>query len=111
MSPTLPRYLETGKCDMHSRTDRLAAQKAQVALVFQKMLGMEEARDYLIENKFAESNIERILNGDAAYKRAAPVGTGKSVTLHSKVPVPAGSLFTVEQQWCDSRRRVASKCD
>lgn len=56
---------------MHARTDRLAAQKAQVALVFQKMLGTAEARAYLIENNFAESNIDRILNGHATRERAA----------------------------------------
>ena len=60
---------------MDSRRNRLAAQKAQVALVFQKMLGKEEARAYLIENNFAESTIDRILDGDATRKRAAPCET------------------------------------
>ena len=92
---------------MDSRRDRLAAQKAQVALVFQKMLGKDEARAYLIENNFAEANIDRILNGDATRKRAAPVGNGGSVTLRGKAPAPAGVLAPLEQQWRDSQRRAA----
>jgi hypothetical protein len=89
---------------MNSRTDRLAAQKAQVALVFQKMLGTEEARTYLIQNNFSESNIQRILYGDATHKRAAPVETEASVTLRSKVVAPSGALFRIEQQWRDRKR-------
>ena len=77
---------------MDSRRDRLAAQKAQVALVFQKMLGQDEARAYLVENNFAESTIDRILNDDATRKRAMPVGTGGRVTLRGKVPEPASVL-------------------
>jgi hypothetical protein len=96
---------------MDSRRDRLAAQKVQVALVFQKMLGAEEARAYLIENNFAESNIERILNGDVAHKRAAPVRSRRSLTLRNKVAVPSGPLVTVEEQLRDNRRRVANECD
>lgn len=83
---------------MHSRTDRLAAQKAPVALVFQKMLGTEEARAYLIENNFTESNIDRILSADATSKRAVPEGTGGSVTLRGKVPAPSSALLAAEQQ-------------
>ena len=96
---------------MHSRRDRLAAQKVQVALVFQKMLGKDEARAYLIENNFAEASIDRILNGDATRKRATPVRNAGSVTLRSKAPVPPGVLAPIDQQWRDSKRRAAIKCD
>ena len=81
---------------MHSRTDRLAAQKAQVALVFQKMLGTAEARAYLIENNFTESNIDRILDADSTHKRAIPVGSGRSVTLRGRVLAPCSAPLSVE---------------
>ena len=58
---------------MRTRTDRLAEQKVQVALVFQKMLGTAEARAYLIENNFTKSTIDRILGGDATAKRFASI--------------------------------------
>ena len=63
---------------MQSRTNRLAEQKAQVALVFQKMLGMAAARAYLAENSFTESNIDRILNGGATHKRPLPRDIGEA---------------------------------
>jgi len=88
---------------MHSRTDRLAAQKAQVALVFQKMLGTEEARSYLIENNFTQANIDRILNGDASLKRAGPVETDRRVGLRRKVLQPIHALVSVDQQRRDRK--------
>jgi len=94
---------------MDSRKDRLAAQKVQVALVFQKMLGTDAARAYLIENNFAESNIDRILYGDIARKRAAPVETQSSVNVRSKVETPCSAMPPIEQQWRERRRRIANK--
>ena len=96
---------------MDSRRDRLAAQKAQVALVFQKMLGKEEARAYLVENNFAEATIDRILNGDATRKRATPAGNGGSVTLRGKAPVPPSVLAPIGQRWRNRQRRPADQCD
>ena len=94
---------------MNSRKDRLAEQKAQVALVFQKMLGAEEARAYLIENNFTESNIERILHGDPSCKRAGPAGTYGSVILRDQVTPPPSALLTNKQQWGKRSRRIADK--
>lgn len=96
---------------MDSRRDRLAAQKAQVALVFQTMLGKEEARAYLIENNFTEANIDRILNGGPTRRRAPPAANGGSVTLRGKAPVPASVLAPIEQQWRTSGRGAADQCD
>ena len=94
---------------MNSRTDRLAAQKAQVALVFQKMLGTEEARAYLIENNFAEANIDRILDDDATRKRAAPAPTEKSFTVRGRVTASSRGLLAAEEQWRKRGRRTADK--
>jgi hypothetical protein len=94
---------------MNSRKDRLAAQKAQVALVFQKMLGTEEARAYLIENNFTESNIERILHGDPTCKRAGPAGTNRSVILRAQVTPQPSVLLSNKQRWLERSRRIADK--
>ncbi|QOL52228.1 hypothetical protein [Massilia litorea] len=94
---------------MTSSSNRLAEQKAQVALVFQMMLGMAEARAYLIENDFTESNIDRILNGDATRKRSAPMNKRKSITWRGKVTAPRGPLLIVEQRWLERKHRAAKK--
>ena len=94
---------------MQSRTNRLAEQKAQVALVFQKMLGTAEARAYLIENAFTESNIDRILNDDATRKRPARVETGKSVTWRGNVSIPSDPPLTIEQRWRERKLRGLNK--
>jgi hypothetical protein len=94
---------------MQSRTDRLAEQKAQVALVFQKMLGTAEARAYLIENDFTESNIDRILSNDATRRRSGSVENRKSVIWRGNVTAQPSVPLTIEQRWLERKLRAAKK--
>jgi len=46
---------------LNERKDHLLAQKVEVALVFQQMLGTAEAHAYLTSNGFSEEAIDRVL--------------------------------------------------
>jgi hypothetical protein len=60
----------------NERKDRLTAQKVEVALVFQQMLGRAEAEGYLVSNGVPEPVIERVLLHP---ERRRCTGAGSSV--------------------------------
>lgn len=61
------------KKDRMDRVDLLTAQKVEVAIVFQKMLGTEDAAAYLAENGVSEEVALRVL-ATPGFTRASDAG-------------------------------------
>lgn len=55
---------------MSSRTDEVTAQRVEVALVFQEMLGTPAAFDYLLIYNVPFAIANRVLNMDSSHRRA-----------------------------------------
>lgn len=65
---------------LNERKEHLIAQKVEVALVFQQMLGSAEAHAYLAGNGIAEDVIARVLYHPESRRSYASTQLGASVS-------------------------------
>lgn len=64
------------------RSDLLTAQKIDVGLILQEMLGIEEAEVFLIKNRIKPSVINRVLRSMARRSRASDSRACVKVNKH-----------------------------